>query len=101
MRQSQTGFTAVLRRQRVTVKTQMKNSPLDLDHLSNHLLRVRIIEGYRERELVLYRSLRPHAGSLRSEMGEAAEPLYEAESGIAREHAAPRVQKVFMVAKKL
>jgi hypothetical protein len=49
-----------------------------------NLLAHDVIEGSRQPELALYRSLRSHADGLRSEMGEAAEPLLrEAERGIA------------------
>jgi ubiquinone/menaquinone biosynthesis C-methylase UbiE len=59
------------------------------------------IAGARARELVQYRLLMKHGAALRAEMGEAAEPLLdEAENGLAREHAPPRVQKVFIVASK-
>lgn len=60
-----------------------------------------IVEGARARELAQYRLLLESAPALRSEMGEAAEPLLdEAASGLAREHSLPRVQKVFIAASK-
>jgi ubiquinone/menaquinone biosynthesis C-methylase UbiE len=59
------------------------------------------IAGARARELAQYRFLMKHSAALRAEMGEAAEPLlHEAQTGIAREHTPPRVQKVFIVASK-
>lgn len=59
------------------------------------------MEGARARELAQYRLLIKHAEALRAQMGEAAEPLlHEAESGLAREHAPARVQKVFIAASK-
>jgi SAM-dependent methyltransferase len=59
------------------------------------------IAGARAREIAQYRLLMKHAGALRAEIGEAAEPLLrEAQTGLAREHAPPRVQKVFIVASK-
>jgi ubiquinone/menaquinone biosynthesis C-methylase UbiE len=60
-----------------------------------------VIEGARARELAQYRLLMKHAGALRAEMGDAAAPLLrEAESGLSRESAPPRVKKVFIVASK-
>lgn len=59
------------------------------------------VEGARARELAQYRLLVKHSEALRAQMGEAAEPLlHEAESGLAREPAPQRVQKVFIVASK-
>lgn len=60
-----------------------------------------IIDGARARELTLYRLLMKYGEALRAQMGDAATPLLdEAESGLNREHAPPRVQKVFIVASK-
>ncbi len=59
------------------------------------------IDGAREREFAHYRLLIRHAEALRAQMGVAAEPLlHEAQTGLRREHAPPRVQKVFIVASK-
>lgn len=53
----------------------------------------------REREMRYFRELAQHASELRAEIGEAAEPLlHEAADRIAREHDAPRVRKVLVVA---
>lgn len=60
-----------------------------------------VIANARAREIRYYRALLANADELRSEMGEAALPLlHEAADGIAREHSAPRVRKVFIVAEK-
>jgi hypothetical protein len=49
-----------------------------------------------------FHALAQHAGELRAEIGEAAEPiLHEAADRIAREHEPARVRKVFIVAEAL
>ncbi len=65
------------------------------------VLEYRELEGYRGRLLQLYRGLDRYAGELRREIGVGADYLLaEAHKWLEREHLAPRVREVFVVARR-
>jgi SAM-dependent methyltransferase len=60
-----------------------------------------VLEGWRERQAILYRALLEREAALLAEMGDAASSLLEeAREGLARERLPPRVRKVLIVAER-